>query len=322
MATNEKVTFNRLITDKAEGLMEDTKDFVAMKAFGIATVAKRMGEFPVFKIEDLYRNSLRKRAVGSQYAETGTDLEMKNFVCADYGVEEPIAYETMEEMGEGYKQEIADKLMIEAYRNYEDVVCGHAFNSANWSMVLTGANATDLTQNQFAKFSVGTANITELFRELKSMVKLQCGRKPNTALMTHDVLDVLLENPFIRDLIAVTRDQIIDEAFLAKVLGLDNIYVTEGIINDSNLGGTKNMKFIGAGKCLLYWDGQAGRNSLTAPCAMKVVRLNYGDTNSASGVGIYERVDEARDVQILRVKQRFVPIVQYKEAGVLLTNCI
>ena len=69
-------------------------------------------------------------------------------------------------------------------------------------------------------------------------------------------------------------------------------------------------------------DGQAGRNSLTAPCAMKVVRLNYGDTNSASGVGIYEREDEARDVQILRVKQRFVPIVQYKEAAVLLKQCI
>ena len=73
---------------------------------------------------------------------------------------------------------------------------------------------------------------------------------------------------------------------------------------------------------LLYWDGEAGRNSITAPCAMKVVRLNYGDTNSASGVGIYEREDEARDVQILRVKQRFVPVVQYSEAGVLLTNCI
>ena len=55
---------------------------------------------------------------------------------------------------------------------------------------------------------------------------------------------------------------------------------------------------------------------------MKVIRLNYGDTNSASGIGIYEREDEARDVQILRVKQRFVPVVQYKEAGVLLTKCV
>ena len=121
MTTNEKVTFNRLITDKAEGLMEDTKDFVAMRAFGIATVTKRMGEYPVFKIEDLYRNSLRKRAVGSQYAETATDIEMKSFVCADYGVEEPIAFETMEEMGEGYKQQIADKLLINrrTYSSYE-----------------------------------------------------------------------------------------------------------------------------------------------------------------------------------------------------------
>ena len=88
MATNNSVTFNRLITDKAEGLMEDTRDFVAMRAFGVATVAKRMGEYPKFKIEDLYRNSLRKRAVGAQYAETATDIEMVSFVCADYGVEQ------------------------------------------------------------------------------------------------------------------------------------------------------------------------------------------------------------------------------------------
>lgn len=320
MATNDKVTFNRLITDKAEGLLEDTKDFVAMQAFGVATVAKRMGEFPVFKIEDLYRNSLRKRAVGSQYAETATDIEMKSFVCADYGVEEPIAFETMEEMGEGYKQEIADKLMIDAYRNYEQVVCDFAFNTANWE-TYTGAGATDLEAKQFAKFTVADANVTELFRQLKAKVKLACGRKPNTALMTSDVMDALLENAFIRDLLAVTKDQLIDEAFLAKAFGLDNIYVTDAIINDANIGG-KDMKHINTGKLFLYWDGQAGKNSLTAPCAMKVVRLNYGDTNSASGIGIYEREDEARDVQILRVKQRFVPVQQYREAGVLLTDCI
>lgn len=320
MATNDKVTFNRLITDKAEGLLEDTKDFVAMQAFGIATVAKRMGEFPVFKIEDLYRNSLRKRAVGSQYAETATDIEMKSFVCADYGVEEPIAFETMEEMGEGYKQEIADKLMIDAYRNYEQVVCDFAFNTANWE-TYTGDTTTDLANNQFAKFTVANANVTELFRQLKAKVKLACGRKPNTALMTSDVMDALLENAFIRDLLAVTKDQLIDEAFLAKAFGLDNIYVTDAIINDANIGG-KDMKHINTGKLFLYWDGQAGKNSLTAPCAMKVVRLNYGDTNSASGIGIYEREDEARDVQILRVKQRFVPVQQYREAGVLLTDCI
>ena len=321
MATNDKVTFNRLITDRAEGLMENMNDFVAMKAFGVATVNKRMGEYPVFKIEDLYRNSLRKRAVGSQYAETGTDIEMKSFVCADYGVEEPIAYETMEEMGEGYKQQIADKLVIDAYRNYEEVVCGFAFDTNNWDMVLTGATATDFAKNEFAKFTVANANVSELFRQLKAKVKLQCGRKPNKALMTTDVMDALLENPFIRDLMAVTKDQIIDEAFLAKVLGLDAIYVTEAIINDANLG-AKNMKYVASGALLLYWDGQAGRNSITAPCAMKVIRLNYGDTNSASGIGVYEREDEARDVQILRVKQRFVPVIQYKEAGVLLTECI
>lgn len=321
MATNEKVTFNRLITDKAEGLLEDTRDFVAMQAFGIATVAKRMGEFPRFKIEDLYRNSLRKRAVGSQYAETGTDIEMVGFTCADYGVEEPIADETIEEMGEGYKQEIADKLMIDAYRNYEQVVCDFAFDANNWATVLTGDSATDLANNEFAKFNVANANITELFRQLKALVKKQCGRKPNTALMTSDVMDVLLENPFVRDLLAVTKDQFIDEAFLAKAFGLDNIYVTEAIVNDANLGG-KDMKFMHNGTLLLYWDGNAGRNSLTAPCAMKVVRLNYGDINSASGVGIYERRDESRDVQFLRVKQRFVPIVQYREAAVLLKECI
>lgn len=321
MATNDKVTFNRLITDKAEGLLEDTRDFVAMRAFGVATVAKRMGEYPKFKIEDLYRNSLKKRAVGSQYAETSTDVEMVSFVCADYGVEEPIAYETMEEMGEGYKQEIADKLMIDAYRNYEEVVCNFAFTDANWNLVMTGAAATNLSNNQFAKFTVANANVSELFRKLKDLVKTQCGRKPNTALMTTDVMDALLENPFIRDLIATTRDQIIDEAFLAKALGLDNIYVTEAIVNKANIG-AKNMGHINNGKLLLYWDGQAGRNSLTAPCAMKVVRLNYGDINSASGVGIYEREDEARDVQILRVKQRFVPVVQYAEAAVLLKDCI
>lgn len=321
MSTNEKVTFNRLLTDKAEGLMEDVKDFVAQKAFGVATVTKRMGQYPVFKIADLYRNSLKERAVGAQYAETGTDLEMVSYVCKDYGVEEPIAFETIEEMGEGYKQGIADKLVGDAYRNYENIVCGFAFTSANWDLTMTGATTTNLANNQFAKFTDQTANIPELFRKLKDLVKVQCGRRPNVALMTNDVLGVLLEHAYIRDLIATTKDAIIDEAFLAKALGLENIYVTDAIVNDANLDG-KDMKFLHSGKVLLYWDGQAGRNNITAPAAMKVVRLNYGDTNSASGIGVYERQDDDRDATIIRVKQRFVPVVQYKEAGVLLTGCI
>ena len=319
MATNNSVTFNRLITDKAEGLMEDTRDFVAMRAFGVATVAKRMGEYPKFKIEDLYRNSLRKRAVGAQYAETATDIEMVPFTCADYGVEEPIAYETMEEMGEGYKQEIADKLMIDAYRNYEEVVCKYAFDPNNWT-TYTGV-ASNPTGQQFIKFTDNTNNVSKTIRDLKKVVKLASGRMPNAALITNDVMDALLENPFIRDLIAVTRDQIIDESFLAKVFDLEHIYVTEAIVNEANLGG-KDMKFGTSGKMLLYWDGGVGRNSLTAPCAMKVVRLNYGDINSPSGVGFYEREDESRDVTFLRVKQRFTPVIQYKEAGLLLVDCI
>ena len=320
MATNNSVTFNRIITDKAEGLMEDTRDFVAMRAFGAATVAKRMGEYPKFKIEDLYRNSLRKRAVGSQYAETATDIEMVAFVCADYGVEEPIAYETMEEMGEGYEQQIADKLIIDAYRNYENIVCGYAFDTANWTYV-TGVASTTPSAGQFSKFTEGTVNVSKTIRDLKKQVKLACGRMPNSALITNDVMDALLENPFIRDLIAVTRDQIIDESFLAKVFDLEHIYVTEAIVNDKPLDG-KDMKFLHSGKMFLYWDGGAGRNTLTAPCAMKVVRLNYGDINSPSGVGFYEREDESRDVKFLRVKQRFVPVKQYQEAAILLVDCI
>lgn len=321
MATNKSVTFNRLITDKAEGLMEDTRDFVAMRAFGVATVAKRMGEYPKFKIDDLYRNSLKKRAVGAQYAETATDIEMVSFVCADYGVEEPIAYETMEEMGEGYKQEIADKLMIDAYRNYEEVVCKYAFDTNNWDYV-TGVASLTPGSGQFSKFTEAQANVSKTIRDLKKQVKLACGRMPNAALITNDVMDALLENPFIRDLIAVTRDQIIDESFLAKVFDLEHIYVTEAIVNEANLGGQPDMQFATAGKMLLYWDGGVGRNSLTAPCAMKVVRLNYGDINSPSGVGFYEREDESRDVTFLRVKQRFTPVIQYKEAGLLLVDCI
>jgi hypothetical protein len=244
---------------------------------------------------------------------------MVSFVCADYGVEEPIAYETMEEMGEGYKQEIADKLMIDAYRNYEEVVCKYAFDSNNWT-TYTGV-ASNPTGQQFIKFTDGTNNVSKTIRDLKKVVKLASGRMPNAALITNDVMDALLENPFIRDLIAVTRDQIIDESFLAKVFDLEHIYVTEAIVNEANLGG-KDMKFGTSGKMLLYWDGGVGRNSLTAPCAMKVVRLNYGDINSPSGVGFYEREDESRDVTFLRVKQRFTPVIQYKEAGLLLVDCI
>lgn len=321
MATNEKATFNRLLTDKAEGLFEDNNDFFALKAFPVATVTKRLGEYPVFKIEDLYRNTLQKRAPQANYAKTNTDIEMKGYTAVEYGVEEFIADETKAEMGEGYEQSIADKLMQEGYRNYDQVTAEIAFADASWAKVMTGVAQGADGENTFTKFTDATANVPALFKNLKRKVKLQCGRTPDTALMSADTYDALMENGYIRDMIASTRDQIIDQAFLAKVLGLKNIYVTETILNDANYG-KKDMKNISTGKLLLYWNGDNARNSITAPCAMKIVRVNYGDINSVSGLGVYTRREEAIDCDVLRVKQRFAPIVQYREAGLLLKECV
>lgn len=321
MATNEKATFNRLLTDKAEGLFEDNNDFFALKAFPVATVTKRLGEYPVFKIEDLYRNTLQKRAPQANYAKTNTDIEMKGYTAVEYGVEEFIADETKAEMGEGYEQSIADKLMQEGYRNYDQVTAEIAFADASWAKVMTGVAQGADGENTFIKFTDATANVPALFKNLKRKVKLQCGRTPDTALMSVDTYDALMENGYIRDMIASTRDQIIDQAFLAKVLGLKNIYVTETILNDANYG-KKDMKNISTGKLLLYWNGDNARNSITAPCAMKIVRVNYGDINSVSGLGVYTRREEAIDCDVLRVKQRFAPIVQYREAGLLLKECV
>lgn len=321
MATNEKATFNRLLTDKAEGLFEDNNDFFALKAFPYATVTKRLGEYPVFKIEDLYRNTLQERAPQANYAKTNTDIEMKSYNAKEYGVEEFIADETKAEMGEGYEQSIADKLMQEGYRNYDQITAEVAFADGVWATELTGTNSSANNTTTFMKFTDATANVPALFKALKRMVKEKCGRTPDTALMTTDTYDALMENSFIRDLIASTRDAIIDEAFLARVLGLKNIYVTETIVNKANYGG-KDMGTIANGKLLLYWNGDGARNSITAPCAMKIVRVNYGDINSTSGLGVYTRREEAIDCDVLRVKQRFAPIVQYKEAGVLLKDCV
>ena len=321
MATNEKATFNRLLTDKAEGLFEDNNDFFALKAFPVATVTKRLGEYPVFKIEDLYRNTLQKRAPQANYAKTNTDIEMKGYTAVEYGVEEFIADETKAEMGEGYEQSIADKLMQEGYRNYDQVVAETAFADASWAKVMNGVAQGADNETTFIKFTDATANVPALFRKLKHAVKLQCGRTPDTALMSVDTYDALMENGFIRDMIASTRDQIIDQAFLAKALGLKNVYVAETILNDANYG-KKDMKNISTGKLLLYWNGDNARNSITAPCAMKIVRVNYGDINSVSGLGVYTRREEAIDCDVLRVKQRFAPIVQYKEAGLLLKDCV
>lgn len=321
MATNEKATFNRLLTDKAEGLFEDNNDFFALKAFPVATVTKRLGEYPVFKIEDLYRNTLQKRAPQANYAKTNTDIEMKQYTAQEYGVEEFIADETKAEMGEGYEQSIADKLMQEGYRNYDQVVAEVAFADNAWAKTMSGvANGAD-GDTTFTKFTDATANVPALFKALKRKVKLACGRMPDTALMSVDVYDALMENGFVRDMIASTRDQIIDQTFLARVLGLKNIFVTETIVNTANYG-KKEMANISSGKLLLYWNGDNARNSITAPCAMKIVRVNYGDINSASGLGVYTRREEAIDCDVLRVKQRFAPIIQYKEAGILLKECV
>lgn len=321
MTTNAKATFQRIITDKAEGLLESVEDFAVLKAFPIATVSHRTGKYPIFNVDELKKNDLKLRGVASKYAQTNSDIVTDTYSCDDYGVEEAIADETKAEMGDGYEQTIADKLMVSAYRNYEIRGCAVFLADGAFDNLQTGVDSSPST-NQFLKFSVSSSNPIKIIKAQIKEIKKQLGRKPDSIFITSDVLDELLENEVILDKIGDYRDTIADLGFIAKLFGVKEIFVTEGVVNSHNSGATdQTAELIAENKMLIYWKG-VGTNSVQAPSACKIILLNYGDTASQSGIGIYKRRDDSIDADILRVKQRFDMVVQLKEAGRVLKDCI
>lgn len=303
--------FNKLITDDAVGYLQSTQDFAATLAFPVVPMMDEYGSYPEYNIEDLLKTTLQDIAPGSAFPKSEVRDSWKTVELYKHGVDRPIPDEKKKRLRNA-KQNAADQLMVEGYRYLEKLMIQEVLGTAKFDTTKTGGA-------DFTVFSDASSDPINVVNEYVDSVAQQTGIKPDSILMTADVYRKLKNHADIVGRIGQnisTRKATL--ATLAELFEVENIYVTKGVENTANKGGTANTAYQSTDTMLIYYKGTG--NAVEAPGAAKIL---YCDDPIYGGnlLNILEGRDQDAEADIIRIKGYFQPVVTAKPLGLKLANC-
>jgi hypothetical protein len=303
--------FNKQITDAAIGFLQDTQDFAATQAFQVVGIDDEYGSYLEYTLEDLLKTTLERVGPGSSFPKTEVGSSWKTIELYKHGVDRPIPDEKKKRLRNA-KQDAADQLMVEGYRYLEKLMIDTIMGTAKFDTTKTGGV-------DFTVFSDSSSDPIAVVSEYVDLVAQTTGKKPDSILMGADVFRKLKNHADIVGRIGeniATRKATL--ATLAELFEVDNIYVSRGVQNTANKGGTANTAYQTSNEMLIYYKG-AG-NSIETPSAAKII---YCDNPIYGGnlLNILEGRDQDAEADIIRIKGYFMPVVTAKALGLKLTNC-
>jgi hypothetical protein len=252
MPTQSQVHVDALLSNVSVAMLQTADKFVANRVFPDIPVQKQSDKYAVFPMADFNRDSMLKRADGTE--STGDNFQVSNtsYFCDVFALHKDIGDQTRANADNVFAIDRAttEFLTLKALINKESNFISTAWGTGKWSTDQVGTA-------DFVKFSDVNALPIKEIREAITAVHLKSGFRPNIAVMGRDVLDVLLEHPNVVNRVSggatTGSPAVITKTQLASLFEVDEILVLDGIYNAAKEGLTaSNSWFASDGILLLY----------------------------------------------------------------------
>ena len=317
VTSNSEFKVQKIITDRAVGLIQDTNDFVATRAFPVVSFDEEYGSYPQYKLDDLLKSTLKQVGPSGDFDMSEVDLEWKTVELFKHGVDRPIADEKRKRMGgNNAVQDAADQLMVEAYRYLDKLTISAVLADASFDYLKTGKTSSPST-NEFLSFADGSSDPINDVKSWIREISAATGQMMDSIMITRDAYDKLYNHA---DLIGRVGQNInfrqFEDKFLAQLFGIQNVYVANGVINTANKGASANTALQATDSMLIY---KKGGNSLSSIGAAKILYCNnpiYG----GNLFNISTLRDPWKEMEAVRIKGHFMPVVTSKPLGMKIKN--
>jgi len=314
MVTQNGVAVSKPLTEGAVAQIQDSRDYAINRAVPVIMADSIVGTYKYWDKNDLARYEVELRQPGSTYKRVDLDIAEKAYRCQGYGLKTGIAVENSFELGGNPMQTAADYLVDQGLQTIETI----GFSK----LMTTGLFDNDVSPT--TKWDLDTSNPIKDIRGYKVTGRKASRTRMNNAIMTEDVFEALLENQEIIDRLPTNELRILtEEEQLARVFGLDNIYVSRAsnIVVNEGASGEAPASF-GTESMLLFHKSSG--NYVNSPNgALMVVRNNAPGIDGAMGMGITNPYfDEDTDEEIIKLKLQFDIIIPAKSCGVFISNIL
>lgn len=233
---------------------QNGEGFVSSKMFPTVPVSLSTSYFYEFNKGDLARDNMALKPDGGKVAPAIIGHREGLYKCEVHQVLKTIDQIAALDFGRSGSPTTIDprksqvRFISEQMKLHQDVLWAEKyFNEASWSTVYQGVSATP-GANEFYHFDSDNSDPVEFISRLASRMVLSGLRKPNKMCMGANVMASLKTNPAILDRIkyqgSESNPASVTTNVLAQLFGLDEIVVSEAVVNKADIGQEDNMQHI------------------------------------------------------------------------------
>ena len=283
---------DRWLTDLSVAYAQDTRDFISDKVFPTVSVRKASDKYIIYNRGDFWREGqVKERPLGGRLDVADWGKTEGSYQCVERGVAHKIddrQYANVDDPMDLDRQAmelLTSLVMVDAEKRFVD----EFFKPGIWTTDLTGVASADFTSIDTP--NTGTPMI--IIDEQKEAMKRLTALTPNVLILGPVAYRKARNHDRVKDVFKYTREGIIDEALLARVFGVDRLYIPRGVSNAAVEGQADDLDFIidnsaagGAAEdaLLLYAAPRPGINTPSAGYTFAWTGLIPGLTNPMGGV--------------------------------------
>jgi hypothetical protein len=251
------VHVNQPLTNISIAFLQNAANFVAARVFPNIPVTKQSDRYYTYNRGDFNRDEMQERAPGTESSGGGYSLDnTPTYYAPQFSfhrdIPDPVRANADSVLNPD--REAVAFVTHKALIRREKVWASRYFAASIWTSEYTGV-ASGPTGNQRLQWNDANSNPIEDVRTAKRTIMGSTGFEPNKLVLGRAVYDVLLDHPDVIDRIKYGQTAgspaMANIDSLARLLGVDEILVMNGIENTAVEGRTAVHSFIGGKHALL-----------------------------------------------------------------------
>jgi len=307
------VHIDSALTDFSVAYLQNPAASIARRAFPVIASAKQSDKYFVWTIADHMRTEAQKRAPGTRAVTRDFALSSDSFYAEVYALAHNISAQTQANADPAVDPEqSAVAFLLQDLMIQEEVAFGATAFAASW-----GTNTTPGT----VWSNAAAYPISDLATGIRTVL-LATGLKPNVLLLGNDswATGLSIHEDFV-DRLPDTSARIVTKEFIANLLGLDEILVSEVVYNSAAEGLAASNAFAMTRNAALLFYRNASPGVRTANAGATFVWS--GLLGSAQGVQVKRYDLPVEDAHPrLEVETAYDHKIIGSALGYYLTSCV
>ena len=250
-----QVHVNRPLTEISINYMQEAKDFIADKLCPIVPVDHKTNIYPVYTKEYWLTSNAALRAPGTESAGRGFGIDFTNtYNCQQFSIHYDVPDQIRANTDAPLNMDrdatllVTQDLLINKEIRLHNALLKPGIWTKDYAGTATGSGSGEV--KQWSKS--GSDPISDIYAG-KVYVKMLTGKEPNKMVISRDVFEVLKKHPAIIDRYKYTTSNVPTIAMLAQLFEVDEILVSNAVVNTANEGGTFSGNFLMSSSVLLAY---------------------------------------------------------------------